>query len=116
MTEVLCVRMDEGHRGQLATFQNASWSGRKAFEALSKPYVLKGFREFPVCRLDSREKGDGYGNHAPVFTVLDWMARESFPDLLPPETDALPAPASPDTAALAPTAATAPAAPLPRRP
>src|SRR5579863_4336475 len=115
LTECLCVGMDEEHIGQLFTFQSASHGGRHAFETLLKPFWRRGKLAFPVVTLDSREKGDAHDNYAPVFVHKnEFIGRDRFPHLLPPETAALPAPQQHDTALPAPATAAEPAAPLPR--
>ena len=57
LTEFLCTGADQKHRGQLMTFQAASWGGRHAFEKLINPYLRRGQLEFPTCELSARDRG-----------------------------------------------------------
>lgn len=84
LTEVLCVATDPGHVGQLLTYTGSSWGARRAFERLIKPYVRKGRKQFPVCELGSRERGNVNGNFEPLLIPIDWVSADRFPDLLPP--------------------------------
>jgi hypothetical protein len=94
LTEVLCVGMDQDHVGQLMTFSGSSWGARGGFSKLIKPFRRKGCAEFPVCELGSKERHDKDNNHAPILTPVDWVSRDRFPDLVPPERTKLPAPES----------------------
>jgi hypothetical protein len=98
-----CVRADDECLGDLLTFTASSWGGFYAFQTLTKPWLLKGRRQFPICVLSSKDRGDVNGNVDPVFKIVAWSARENFTDLLPPPTapeahsgSALPAPIAPD--------------------
>lgn len=83
LTEFLCTGADQKHRGQLMTFQAASWGGRHAFEKLINPYLRRGQLEFPTCELSTRDRGDANGTIDPVFTPKGWVARAAFSHLLP---------------------------------
>ena len=92
--------MSEGHVGELETFQSPNWGGRSAFTPLARAYARVRKRGLlPVRKIDSREKGDENGNYMPVFTVVDWVSRDRFPDLVEPMANALPAPPAPENGA-----------------
>jgi hypothetical protein len=60
----------------------------------------KGKREFPICSLGNRPKGDVNGNIDPLFAIIGWSDSGNFRELFPPpvdvieppKTEALPAP------------------------
>jgi len=92
--EFQAVRTDDEHLGELITFTSSSWGGFYAFQNLTKPWRLKGRRQFPICVLSSKDRGDANSNIDPVFKIVGWSDRQNFIDLLPPPTApaALPAP------------------------
>jgi hypothetical protein len=77
------VRADEGHIGELVTFTSSSWGGRFAFQAIVNPYRLKQRRQFPICLLMTKERGDANGNVDPVFKIVGWSDCQNFQELLP---------------------------------
>jgi hypothetical protein len=86
-TAVQCIGNDTDHIGRLMTFTSSSWGGRRAFSALLGPYLRKGRREFPICTLGTRpKKNDPNGNIDPLFTIVGWVPRSDFADMLPPST------------------------------
>jgi hypothetical protein len=78
------VRADAGHLGELVTFTSSSWGGRYAFQSLVNPYRLKERRQFPICVLGTKERGDENRNIDPVFKIVSWSDRGNFQELLPP--------------------------------
>jgi hypothetical protein len=83
-TSFLCVRADEKALGELLTFTSSSWGGRNAFQKLVNPYRLKQRRQFPICELATRERGDENRNVDPLFKIVGWSDCGNFADLLPP--------------------------------
>jgi hypothetical protein len=86
------VRADEENLGALVTFTSSSWGGRFAFQGLVNPYRLKQRRQFPICKLGTKERGDDNRNIDPVFKIIGWSDKNNFQELLAPEIEALPAP------------------------
>jgi hypothetical protein len=91
-TSVVCVRVDGdllGNGGELSTIQFTTWSGRQAFEALASDYAMRGERQFPVVTLGSRlKRGDRFDNHEPTLTVVDWIPRANFAELIGEDPEA----------------------------
>jgi hypothetical protein len=48
------------------------------------PYRLKERRQFPICVLGTKERGDENRNIDPVFKIVSWSDRGNFQELLPP--------------------------------
>jgi hypothetical protein len=95
--QVQCVRCDPDGFGQLCTFTSTSHGGYYAFLKLVNPYRRKGRMQFPICRIETKQRGDANKNIDPVFIIIAWNNISDFPDLLPPPVAAqLPAPAHVD--------------------
>jgi hypothetical protein len=87
-TQFQCVGASGNYVGQLMTFSSSSWGGRHAFQALIRPYLQRGKREFPICTVGSRpKKNDVNGNFDPVFTIVGWAPRDDFAAILPPDDE-----------------------------
>jgi hypothetical protein len=87
-TSFQAVRADDGNLGELVTFTSSSWGGKFAFQKLANPYRLKQRRQFPICLLETKERGDINGNIDPVFRIVGWSDRANFAELLPPLPEA----------------------------
>jgi hypothetical protein len=83
-TSFQAVRADEEAIGELVTFTSSSWGGRNAFQRLVNPYRLKQRRQFPICQLGTKERGDENRNIDPVFKIIGWSDRSNFGELLAP--------------------------------
>jgi hypothetical protein len=88
-TAFVCVGLDEGHRGELATYTSSAWSSRYAFRQwLIGPYVQRGRRLLPIVTFATKSrKHDINGNIDPIFVLSGWAQPSDFASYLPEEDE-----------------------------
>jgi hypothetical protein len=64
--------------GCLGTFTSSSWGGHYAVAALVPQYRMQGQTKYPVVELETKERGDQYGNVDPVLKIVDWAPKSAF--------------------------------------
>jgi hypothetical protein len=76
-------------KGELLTFTSA-YGARKTLKNIITQYRFRRRRQFPVCTLDTRPRGDANGNIDPVFKIVDWVNASDFADIFPEVADERP--------------------------
>jgi hypothetical protein len=64
--------------GCIGTFTSSSYGGNNAVEALVPQYRMLGQRSYPIVELETKERGDQYGNVDPVFKIVGWAPKSKF--------------------------------------
>jgi hypothetical protein len=70
--------------GEVLTFTSA-FGARKTVKNLLGQYDFRRGRQFPVCTLSTRPRGDEFNTIDPVFRIASWVNASDFVDILPPE-------------------------------
>jgi hypothetical protein len=64
--------------GCIGTFTSSSYGGHYAVAALVPQYRMQGQRSYPIVELETKERGDQYGNIDPVLKIVGWAPKSAF--------------------------------------
>jgi hypothetical protein len=64
--------------GCLGTFTSSSYGGHFAVAALVPQYRMQGQTKYPIVELETKARGDQYGNTDPVLKIVDWAPKSAF--------------------------------------
>jgi hypothetical protein len=70
--------------GEVLTFTSA-YGARATIKNLFTQYQFRRMRQFPICTLATKPRGDAFENIDPVFRIAGWKNAHDFADVLPPE-------------------------------
>jgi hypothetical protein len=68
--------------GELLTFTSA-YGARKTLKNVITQYQFRRRRQFPICTLGTKPRGDVNGNVDPVFRIVEWVNAADFSEFFP---------------------------------